>query len=111
MIGGALDPLAVALPDDELIGLVRGDLERAMGVRVAPERRWIFRHRGGISQYVVGHGERLARIAHALDGLPGLEVAGQSYFGISMNACIEHAAVLAERVVGRLATQPVAAGR
>jgi len=81
MIGGALDPLAVALPDDELIGLVRGDLERAMGVRVAPERRWIFRHRGGIGQYVVGHGERLARIAHALDGFRGSRSRGSPTSG------------------------------
>jgi oxygen-dependent protoporphyrinogen oxidase len=99
MIGGALDPAAVALSDDELLAAVRADLGRAMGFAAAPERVWIFRHRLGISQYVVGHREKLAALADAERRLPGLLLAGQSYHGISMNACIESAAVLAERVL------------
>ncbi len=103
MIGGARDPEAATRPEDELVRLVRDDLARAMRLEVAPERHWVFRHRAGISQYEIGHRDRLARIERALAALPGLEIAGQSYYGISMNASIERAAPLAERVVERLA--------
>lgn len=95
MIGGALDPAAVGLSDDELLTIVRGDLQRSMGLTAPPERTWIFRHTGGIGQYTVGHAARLARITERLARQPGLQVAGQSYFGVSMNACIEKASEIA----------------
>lgn len=112
MIGGATDPAAIALTDDELLAAVRADLERAMAIRVEPERTWIFRHGQGISQYVVGHRERLAAIDRALAGWPGLHVAGQSYRGVAMNACVEDAGRIADRVLAGAASEvPVAAVR
>ena len=68
-----------------------------------PERHWLFRHRVGISQYTVGHAARLEKIAARLATLPGLHVAGQSYFGVSMNGCCEQAARFAEQRIARLA--------
>jgi oxygen-dependent protoporphyrinogen oxidase len=96
MIGGALDPEAVGLSEDELLRIVGADLLRTMGLETPPERHWLFRHRVGISQYTVGHAARLATIAARLTTLPGLHVAGQSYFGVSMNGCCEQAARFAE---------------
>lgn len=103
MIGGALDPEAVGLPEAELLAIARADLARTMGLdaATAPERHWIFRHRVGISQYTVGHAARLAAIATRLAPLSGLHVAGQSYFGVSMNGCCEQAARFAEECVVR----------
>jgi oxygen-dependent protoporphyrinogen oxidase len=49
-----------------------------------------------------GRAPRLAAIDRALSRLPGLHLAGQSYFGISMNACIESAGPLADRLLGPL---------
>ncbi len=103
MIGGALDPEAVALPEDELLRLARTDLAATMGLDTAPERHWLFRHRVGISQYTVGHAARLETIAARLANLPGLHVAGQSYFGVSMNGCCEQAARFAEECIARMA--------
>ena len=73
MIGGALDPEAVGLPEEELLAIARADLATTMGLAAAtaPERHWIFRHRVGISQYTVGHAARLAAIATRLATLPG----------------------------------------
>lgn len=102
MIGGALDPEAVTLPEDELLRLARADLAATMGLDSAPERHWLFRHRVGISQYTVGHAARLATIAARLATLPGLHVAGQSYFGVSMNGCCEQAARFAEQRIAML---------
>ncbi len=103
MIGGALDPEAVALPEDELLAIARRGLAATMGLDAPPERHWLFRHQVGISQYTVGHAARLATIAARLDALPGLHVAGQSYFGVSMNGCCEQAARFAEERVVTLA--------
>lgn len=105
MIGGALDPEAVSLPEDELLRIARGDLARTMGLDTRPERHWLFRHQVGISQYTVGHAARLATIAARLAGLPGLHVAGQSYFGVSMNGCCEQAARFAEEQITRMAAR------
>jgi protoporphyrinogen/coproporphyrinogen III oxidase len=108
MVGGAQDPAAIALTDEELLATARADLARAMGISVPPERHWIFRHRLGISQYTVGHGARLGRIADRLERLPGLELAGQSYFGVSMNSAAERAASRAPELVARLARRTAA---
>ncbi len=68
----------------------------------APVASHIVRHRHGIPQYMVGHPDRLARIEKRLEKLPGLVLAGNSYRGISMNACIKDAEAVSERLIGRL---------
>jgi oxygen-dependent protoporphyrinogen oxidase len=102
MIGGATDPHAVALADTELLDVVRTDLERTMGLRLAPELVHIVRHRRGIPQYTTGHASRLARIDAALAGMPGMFLAGNSYRGVSINACVEDAPRVAARVSDHL---------
>lgn len=102
MIGGAHDPEAVALGDDELIAIVREDLGTTMGLRAEPILTRVYRHRTGIAQYTVGHRTRLDRIEATLRGLPGLWVAGSSYYGVSMNVCIQKAAEQANEVLGVL---------
>lgn len=103
MIGGATDPDAVGLSDGELLDVVRTDLRRTMGLRLTPEFVHLVRHRRGIPQYTVGHQSRLARIDAALAGHPGIFLAGSSYRGVSVNACIEDAPRVAARVTGHLA--------
>jgi len=53
MIGGALDPEAVVLDDEQLIAIVRADLARTMGLKNPPEFVRIIRHARGIPQYAV----------------------------------------------------------
>jgi oxygen-dependent protoporphyrinogen oxidase len=98
MIGGATDPDAVAIDDAELLAVVRGDLERTMGLRLAPELVHVIRHGRGIPQYTVGHARRLERLEQALAPCPGLFLAGNAYRGVSINACIEDAQQVAARV-------------
>jgi oxygen-dependent protoporphyrinogen oxidase len=107
MIGGAHDPAAVTDPDDVLLSQVRRDLERAMGLGAGPKLTRIYRWPLGIGQYTVGHQARLDRIHGRLAALPGLRVAGSSYYGISMNACIEKAAEQGPEIVALLAGQEV----
>jgi oxygen-dependent protoporphyrinogen oxidase len=99
MIGGAHDREAAALPDATLVETVRADLRATMGLAAEPEFIRIFRHTRGIPQYTVGHLHRLDRIEAALGRWPGLHLAGNSYRGIAMNACIAEAGPLAERLL------------
>ena len=104
MIGGARDPLAVELDDTTLVRIVRRDLELTMRLRLRPEFVHLVRHRRGIPQYTVGHATRLERIERALAACPGLFLAGNSYRGVSVNACIEDAQRVAAQVVAHLAS-------
>ena len=102
MIGGATDLAAVELPDAELLAIVGADLERTMGLRIAPEFVHIIRHWRGIPQYTIGHAARLERIESALAPYRGLFLAGNSYRGVSINSCIEDARRVAGLVAGHL---------
>lgn len=102
MIGGARDPEAIDLSDEDLLEVVRADLARTMGLALDPEFVRIFRHPLGIPQYTTGHLERLARLDARLGRHPGLFLAGNSYRGVSMNSCIAEAGPLADGVLAHL---------
>ena len=108
MIGGACDPDAVALDDREMVDVVRADLARTMGLACAPEFVRIIRHRRGIPQYVKGHLARLRRLDTLAEAHPGLFLAGNSYRGVSLNACVSESEPIADRVLRRIAESPAA---
>lgn len=104
MIGGAHDPEAMLLTDDELREQVLADLRLTMELRAQPLFTRVYRWRLGIGQYTVGHQDRLDQIHALLARNPGLWVAGSSFYGISMNSCIEKAGEQAEEILGYLAS-------
>jgi protoporphyrinogen/coproporphyrinogen III oxidase len=110
MIGGATDPGAVELTDDELLAIIRADLHRTMGLSLEPELVHLTRHWRGIPQYTIGHQARLERIEAALAPHAGLFLAGNSYRGVSVNACIEDAPRIAGLVASHLQTIEAASG-
>lgn len=105
MIGGAHDPAAVELDDKTLVAAVREDLRRAMEIHADPFFVEIMRHPRGIPQYNLGHPERVRAIERRLGEHPGLFVSGNSYHGISVNACVEEAPRVAEAVLDHLARE------
>jgi oxygen-dependent protoporphyrinogen oxidase len=102
MIGGAHDPRAADLNDRKLIDIVRKDLQTTMGIITAPYFVKIFRHPRGIPQYTLGHLDRVARIEDRVSAHPGFWVSGNSYHGISVNACVEEAPRVADQVIRHL---------
>jgi oxygen-dependent protoporphyrinogen oxidase len=102
MIGGAHDPEAVDEGEESLLRQVREDLDRAMGINAEPLFSRVYRWPSGIGQYTVGHGGRMDAVARRLQDLPGLWLAGSSFYGISMNACIEKAGEQSREVLGSL---------
>jgi protoporphyrinogen/coproporphyrinogen III oxidase len=97
------DPAWLDLSDDEIIRRTTAELDRIYGVTGAPQRVWVFRHRRAIAEYEVGHLARLAALDRALARTPGMFLAGSSYRGIAVNACLKDAAPTADRVRRHLA--------
>jgi oxygen-dependent protoporphyrinogen oxidase len=90
-IGGATDPEAVKLGDEELIRIVHRDLSKVLGVSGEPRRLPITRYERAIPQYTLGHAERVERIESLLRDIPGLWIAGNYLRGISLGDCIKQA--------------------
>jgi len=106
MIGGARDPDAVSLCDAELRQIVGNDLKRTMCVSAVPEFVRVTRHRRGIPQYVRGHHARMQRISVLLQAHHGLFLAGNSYRGVSINACIADAPAVADAALRAIGATP-----
>jgi oxygen-dependent protoporphyrinogen oxidase len=99
MMGGATNPEAVQLTDDQVQILVQADLKRIMGITCPPEFVRIFRHKRAIPQYVVGHAQRLDAIEKAFARHPAIILTGNAYRGIGLNDCVANARKAAEQVV------------
>lgn len=101
MMGGARDPSAVDATDRALVETAAAALEAIAEVRSAPRFAMVIRHARAIPQYAIGHASRLAAIDARLRESPGLFLAGNSYRGISINACLADAVRVAKRVSAR----------
>lgn len=98
-LGGALRAELVALDDAELLARVRRELGDLLGVAADPVLARVARWWNAMPQYAVGHIERKARIAAALDALPGLRLAGNAYAGVGIPDCIRSGEAAAEQLV------------
>jgi oxygen-dependent protoporphyrinogen oxidase len=96
MVGGAHDPDAAGMDDDDLLRLVTEDLRKTLGIHANPYFVRIIRHPRGIPQYTLGHSARLSTIERRLAARPGLWMTGNSLRGISINACVAEASGVAD---------------
>ena len=76
------------LTDDQIVGIVRNELQQILGLRAAPIFSRVFKWKAAMAQYGVGHLERLARIGSLRQNFPGLALAGNGYRGIGIPDCI-----------------------
>jgi oxygen-dependent protoporphyrinogen oxidase len=102
MLGGAHDPEAIGVGDDELIETARRELATTMGLRLAPCFTHVFRHPIGIPQYTVGHLDRLRHLDDLISRRPGRYLAGNAFRGVAINSCVAEAGPLADRVLREL---------
>jgi oxygen-dependent protoporphyrinogen oxidase len=107
MMGGATNPAAIKLSDDEVLAKVMVDLREIMGISARPDFVRIFRHPQAIPQYLAGHSRRLAAISDGLQGHPGLVVTGNAFFGVGLNDCVHAANRAAEQVIKQLSVSSV----
>jgi oxygen-dependent protoporphyrinogen oxidase len=102
MCGGWHRGDVVGWDDERLLQAVRAELKLAMGIEAAPIFHHIRRWDRAIPQYHLGHLERVAAIEHRAAQHPGLFLTGNSYHGVAMNDCTEHAGEIARRVAAYL---------
>ena len=98
-IGGATDPEAAGLRDDELVRIVHDDLSKALRITGEPRRLPIKRYERAIPQYVIGHAARIAKLEATLETFPGLHLAGNYLHGVAIGDCIRQAEELAREIV------------
>jgi oxygen-dependent protoporphyrinogen oxidase len=89
------------LDDDAILTAALADLERHLGVGLAPTDVRITRWQGAFAQYRPHHAAWVRSIDDKLP--PTIEVTGASYRGIGIPACVRDARATAARVVTTLA--------
>ncbi|MEM7737018.1 MAG: protoporphyrinogen oxidase, partial [Deinococcota bacterium] len=100
LLGGHRQPNICEVSEEDVLKIVRRDLEITMGITVQPEFVYDIRWPKGIAQYTLGHRNRVNDI---MDSLPSnLYLTGNSYYGVSVNDTISQAKTLAEVLAGRL---------
>ena len=87
-VGGARNEQILQTPDEELAGIIRQELQQIIGLKADPLFTRVYRWKGAMAQYGVGHLERLKRIETLLRQLPGLTLAGNGYRGIGVPDCV-----------------------
>jgi oxygen-dependent protoporphyrinogen oxidase len=98
-IGRAGEVALLQRDDEDLAALAAAELADATGATAVPLARRVSRWGGGLPQYNVGHLDRVARVREAVDGQPGLAVAGAAYDGVGIPACVATARSAADRVL------------
>jgi len=102
MFGGATNPGAIDLSDEEVLKRTMHDLKKIMGISAEPDFVRIFRHARAIPQYTPGHARRLAAIEGRLKGQNGLFVTGNAFFGVGLNDCVNASNQVAAKVIESL---------
>ena len=80
-----------ALPDAELVDLVRTEYRELFGILAEPLLTRIYRWPRANPQYDVGHPARVRQMEKLATDLPGLHLVGSPYHGIGMPDCIKSA--------------------
>ncbi len=90
-VGGAHDPAAVELRDDELVALAARDLSGPLHITGEPVVARVYRWRDAGAQHVVGHRARMTDLTARLRAQGGLFVTGSGFDSIGIPDCIAHA--------------------
>ena len=102
-LGGARDEAVLSLPDEEILRIVRSDLQAIVGLTAEPLFARVYKWKASMAQYTVGHLERVKRIGQMLP--PGIFLAGNGYQGIGVPDCVRTGSEAAERAAGSEETE------
>lgn len=86
--GGAHDPGAVDLSDDELVELARRELSGVLGITGPPLLSRVYRWRDAGAQHNVGQMARMAEIERRLAPHAGIFVAGSGFRSVGIPDCV-----------------------
>ena len=89
LLGGRHDPEIHRLDDAEVLNLVSRELHQIWGRFPDPAMHHIIRWQKGIAQLEIGHADLLQAIESACPS--DVRLAGSSYHGVALNACVTEA--------------------
>jgi oxygen-dependent protoporphyrinogen oxidase len=105
------DERVLDLPDGRIVDMLHAELTEAVGVTEAPVEARVSRWPDAFAQYAPGHLGRVARIERSLAGdAPGIVVAGATYRGVGIPACIASARQAADALTAEVAAEAGARG-
>jgi oxygen-dependent protoporphyrinogen oxidase len=93
-----------ALSDEQIVGIVRNDLQQILGPQITglrdePLFARVYKWKSAMAQYGVGHLDRLERIERLRQKLPGVALAGNAYRGIGVPDCVRSGRDAAKQLV------------
>ena len=103
-LGGARDPQAAELDDDQLVAVALREMGEILGERIQPVFHQVYRWPRCMPEYGLGHLERLREIESRLAGQPGLFLAGNGYRGVGIPDCIQSGGAAAAGAMQHLQT-------
>jgi oxygen-dependent protoporphyrinogen oxidase len=101
-VGRVGEEHALRRDEDALLADVLADLAELSGVAAKPVAWTVTKWGGGLPQYGVGHAAVVADIEGAVADVPGLAVAGATFRGVGIPACVRTATAAAERIAAHL---------
>ena len=105
-LGGAKRPELVDLDNGTLTKLAVEQLSELIGLRADKVKlKRVFRWRETMPQYHVGHVQLVDEIFAGVKELPGIELAGASYRGVGVPACVESGKTAADCALKFLASR------
>jgi len=100
-LGHDADPVDwCARTDDQLVAVAVRDLAALLGEAVTPVGVRVGRWPGAFPQYRPGHLDRVRGARAALDAVGGVAIAGMSFDGIGVPACIRSGRTAARHLLG-----------
>lgn len=98
-LGGARDEAILQLSDEDILAIVRRELRQIIGLSADPIFARVYKWKGAMAQYAVGHLDRIGRIERLRQQLPGLALAGNGYRGIGVPDCVRSGKEAAEQIL------------
>jgi protoporphyrinogen/coproporphyrinogen III oxidase len=84
--------------DGTLQKIAQKDLKDILGLSRQPRFAHVFRWETAMPQYETGHLERVAEMEKLLTELPGIQIIGNSFYGIGIPNCIGSARLAVEKI-------------
>lgn len=101
-VGGACQAQLLDQSDQEIAEMAFEELAGFLGIVGQPQLTKLVRWTGAMPQYHLGHDQLVNQIEDLTETCIGLEVAGKSYRGVGIPACVRSGEQAAQRIVESL---------
>jgi protoporphyrinogen/coproporphyrinogen III oxidase len=102
-VGGATDPGAAKLNQQELSSLVHREISPLLSIKSDPVFSNVTVWPRALPQYNLGHGDRLSAISQRLAQFPGIRLIGNYLRGPAIGSCVDRALAVTEEIRTALA--------